>query len=168
MRLQFLFLVVCAYFWRQHKKAVENEGIDISTITVSPQSLDEYKRSLEHLDKLTDKNAEWQDKFILTISSALFGLLFANFSKLPDNMLFVVLVVNNGLTLMGTLLSYSFAICGILRKKSFAMQYYIYGRFEYRNKENLCGKVAEYCSLLSIITTCLTILFLVIMLILQK
>lgn len=67
-------------------------------------------------------------------------LLFANFSKLPDNVLFVVLVVNNGLTLMGTLLSYSFAMCGILRGKSFAMQYYIYGKFEYKNKENLCGK----------------------------
>ncbi len=50
------------------------------------------------------------------------------------------------------------------KRKFFSLKYHIYHQFEYRNKETRCGKFAEYLNLLSITTTCLSIVYLAIIL----
>lgn len=170
--LYVVFIVIvtsCSYVYYQYNRKVSTDG-DLQVDTnITDEDMEEHNRNIDNLNKLTEKNTEWQNKFILTISSALFGLLFANLKILPSNsMLFYILVINNGLTLIGTLLSYSFAILGINKRKFFSLKYHIYHQFEYRNKETRCGKFAEYLNLLSIITTCLTIVYLAIILMTKK
>lgn len=170
-----IFIVIitaCPYIYYQlNRKEISNNNLRIVTDRTdeeTSEAREEYYKNINNLNRLTEKNIEWRNKFILTISSALFGLLFTNFKyPLSGGIIFYILVINNGLTLIGTLLSYSFAILGINKKKFFSLRYYIYDEFEYRNKETLYGKIADYLNLLSITTTCLTIVYLVIILILK-
>ena len=119
----------------------------------------EYQEFLEFrksLDDTKEKNNQSQDKMVIAISSALFGLLLALvnnglLTKMPHT-LFIALIASNALALICALVSYSTANKSIDKKMQIAL---------YRSNEKNHWEFATKCLNISyIIATCATIIFL--------
>ncbi len=130
----------------------------------------DYQTYLEHRKicfATRNKNIESQDKIIITVSSALFGILLTIFDKnmIANNecarILLVILLVSNTFTLFLALLSFSCANKAINKKIEIAESYLLHkGKREIKN----CWECVTKClNFACIVATCITILSLAMM-----
>lgn len=130
----------------------------------------DYQTYLEHRKicfATRNKNIESQDKIIITVSSALFGILLTIFDKnmIADNecarMLLAVLLISNTLTLLLALLSFSCANKAINKKIKIAESYLL--RKGKRETQNGWEFVTKCLNCACVATTCITVLSLAMM-----
>ena len=113
-------------------------------------------------------NQEAQDKMILTISVALFGIMPFILDKLqstPCNIFFVVaLLVCNTLCIIAVALSFWFCAKGNVVDIKFAEEYYIQDKQESFNKKSKWTKVGEFANRSYLVLHTFSLFFLAIML----
>lgn len=124
-----------------------------------------YEQFVNGANNIIKSNQESQDKMILTISVALFGLMPFLLEKLPNNDYFtnlfvIVLLVFNSLSLICVILSFWLSIKGTRKDISYAEEYYLKNKEKSFNKQSNYTKYGNKCnefSLLFILVTLLTL-----------
>lgn len=101
-------------------------------------------------------NQEAQDKMILTISAALFGIMPFILEKLQPtcfNKVFIfIFLLSNTLCLISVILSFWFCAKGNMKDVKFAEKYYLQGKEKSFNKKSKWTKYGEKCNQLSLIS----------------
>lgn len=122
----------------------------------------EFREYRIKLYESKEKNIDSENKVILSISSALFGLLLAMSDKFSTSCvknLLVILIISNTLTIIITLISFSFGNKTIDEKmdyvSKFIMQEKDINEYDYKHK----GKwenITKYTNKAYLITFCIT------------
>lgn len=130
---------------------------------------DEYKKYIDKCDEVKAKNIELQNKIVMTISTALFGIIITSLDKIMPllyttclKVLFICLVIFNLLTIFFIFISIYFANKSIGIHINDALKHYIYAE-EY--KEDKYGKLAKKFRHWYVIFICIVIIIFAIMLI---
>lgn len=130
---------------------------------------DEYKKYIDKCDEVKAKNIELQNKIIMTISTALFGIIITSLDKIMPllfttclKVLFTCLVIFNLLTIFFIFISIFCANKSIGIHINDALKHYIYAE-EY--KEDKYGKLAKKFRHWYVIFICIVITIFAIMLI---
>lgn len=124
------------------------------------KSRQEYEDKQKYRDNCREtemENHRAQDKAVMTISSALFGLLLTMYDKLNGqcqvNILLKLLVVTNALTLIMSILAFSVAN----KATDENLQFYL----QRKQNHNGCWEIiADFLNYGYLITTCLSIIIL--------
>ena len=121
-----------------------------------------YKQYVKEANDRIKLNQESQDKMILTISVALFGLLPFILEKIPINyftkFMIVILLVFNILALIAVLLSFYFCLKGNEKSIEYVEKYFLEKNEEYFNKKSCWDKIGQICNSASLMFFAITLI----------
>lgn len=128
-----------------------------------------YEQFVNGANNIIKSNQESQDKMILAISVALFGLMPFLLEKLPNNdsltnVLVIVLLIFNSLSLVFVIFSFLLSIKGTQKDISYAEEYYLENKEKSFNKQSKYTKYGRKCNEFSLIAVLITLLSLAIIL----
>ncbi|EJI8640962.1 hypothetical protein NET59_001801, partial [Campylobacter jejuni] len=89
---------------------------NIDDIRIKEKDYDTTIKYIEWCNELKNKNIELQDKIVMTISTALFGIIIVNLDKISllythpwTKILFITLIISNSVTIIFLLISLKIA-----------------------------------------------------------
>ncbi len=132
------------------------ENDEVNTQEISDKKAEDIIRVLTNYENVKERNMQSLDKIVVTISSALFGLLLAiadknlSLQSQMSSMLFKVLIVSNAITIIFALFSYYTANKSMDIKKQIALDGIC--------RMNCWAYITKFLNFGYLIATCITII----------